>query len=793
VQYFAATLPMGRSRAGLASHWTEGIVIGGLGGSRAGICRRMLAAIATLATCFAGAAAAQTRAGPGVEIAVSLPLTGEGHESFGQGTLDGIQLAVDEANVGGAGPHIDLKIYDDKSSDDGAKEAAAKIAASRAVLVLGPSYSTSSLAAGPIYAQAGMASLCPTATSDAITDNATTFRMIFKNSQQGEALALYLARVLRGERATVIVVDNKYGRTLETGFQETAQRLGIEAHYFHFKTADEAEQIARQVGADKSTQAVVFLTLDPDAARMLAIMRRAGLLGPFLGGDALGDDSFSALLAGQPEEAQKRGFFTDNVYGVSPMILDSANAEILAFAERFRARFHHDPIWMSVAGYDAARMAIAAARATSDTAADTAKLRAAALKYLGSLNGVENALPGLLGPLWFDESRGGQKAIRIGRFNAAHFESAPLQIVPVSKPDMREISSGAVFELGPGRFARLQRVVYSGVFINEIPRVDLTRSSFGADFYLWLRYARDAGPDSPDPTDIIFPNLMGGSFDRTHPAEQGVMADGTEYRLWRVQGEFRNDFDLRRFPFDRQTLSLSFSNARAAADRIVYVLDKRSPQAVRNAPAPVTAAGGVGAAVAAEPAPAADRLAIASATAFRNLTQWSPLSAGERRDNLVTDSALGDPRRVGAESYRELSGFLVTVDIERRAIATLMKTLLPLMLMTFIMFASLYFPAALVKEKVTVAITGALSGAVLLAAINSQLGGIGYTVAVEYAFYIFFCLSLLCIVSVLAVERLRAAGQAAAGVTLEHGTRGVFLVGVGIILVGALVLYWAGR
>ena len=745
-----------------------------------------------------GTAAAQTNPGQGIEIAVSLPLSGEGNEAFGQGTFEGIQLAIDEANADG-GAHIELKVYDDKGTADGAKEVAAKIAASRAALVLGPSSSTSSLAAGPIYAQAGVASLCPTATSDAITDNATTFRMVFKNSQQGEALALYLAHVLGGKRADVVVVDDKYGETLELGFRDAAQRLGIDARYHHFKTAAEAEAIARQIAADSSTQAVVFLTLDPDAARMLDMLRLLGVDGPFLGDDALGSDSFNDLLAGQPEAHEKPGFFTDNVYGVSPLILDSANAQTLAFAQRFRARFHHDPSWMSVAGYDAARMAIAAARGVAshgNANADTRQLRAAMLSYLASFNGVATALPGLLGPLWFDANRGGQAPVRIGRFTGGHLGSAPLQIVPVSSPDAQEIASGAVFALGQGRFARLQRVVYSGVFMNEIPRIDVARSSFDADFYFWLRYARNAGPDSPDPTELIFPNMIGGSFDRTHPAEQGVMSDGTEYRLWRVRGEFRNDYDLRRFPFDRQTLSLSFTHARAAADRIVYVLDMRPRQGERFAsvPAPALGGGDDGAAVAAGARPVqADRLLIASAAAFRNLTQWRPVSATERRDDLVTGSALGDPRRVGAESFRELSGFLVTIEIERRAIATLMKTLLPLLLMTLIMFASLYFPAALVKEKVAVAITGALSGAVLLTAINSQLGGIGYTVAVEYAFYLFFGLSLLCIVSVLAAERQRAASHAATAVMIEQWTRTAFVIGVAIVVVGSMVMYWTSR
>ena len=66
---------------------------------------------------------------------------------------------------------------------------------------------------------------------------------------------------------------------------------------------------------------------------------------------------------------EKSGFFTDNAYGVSAaMIFGSANAQTLAFAERFRARFRHDPSWMSVAGYDAARLAVAAVRAVMSNA-----------------------------------------------------------------------------------------------------------------------------------------------------------------------------------------------------------------------------------------------------------------------------------------------------------------------------------------------------------------------------------------------------------------------------------------
>ena len=133
--------------------------------------------------------------------------------------------------------------------------------------------------------------------------------------------------------------------------------------------------------------------------------------------------------------------------------------------------------------------------------------------------------------------------MRIGRFHGALFESAPVQLVPASNPSSAEIASGAMVDMGAGSFARRQQVVYTGVFLNEIPRLDVAQSSSTADFYLWIRFARGAGAGAADPTDVDFPDLVRGSFDAKRPAEEGDLDDGTSYRLWRVRGDFKNDFD----------------------------------------------------------------------------------------------------------------------------------------------------------------------------------------------------------------------------------------------------------
>jgi hypothetical protein len=118
-----------------------------------------------------------------------------------------------------------------------------------------------------------------------------------------------------------------------------------------------------------------------------------------------------------------------------------------------------------------------------------------------------------------------------------------------------------VVPVADGRFARLQRVVYAGIHLNEIARVDLPGSSFTADFYFWLRGAARAG--EADAGDIQFPDMRRGDFDPALPAVRRDLPDGSVFRLWHVRGEFRNEFHLRRFPFDRQTLALRLFHTRA--------------------------------------------------------------------------------------------------------------------------------------------------------------------------------------------------------------------------------------
>ncbi|MBV8188839.1 MAG: hypothetical protein JO339_16485, partial [Alphaproteobacteria bacterium] len=237
-------------------------------------------------------------------------------------------------------------------------------------------------------------------------------------------------------------------------------------------------------------------------------------------------------------------------------------------------------------------------------------------------------------------------------------------------------------------------------------------------------------------------------------------------RMWHVSGEFKNDFDLHRYPADTQRLEIQFYNARASSNRLVYVLDRSALETDEGARS-------------------------AARAAFRNLTQWEPRQVTQGRETLVTESAVGDPDLVGVNSRRELSGFVLRAEVRRHIGTAFIKTLLPLGLMTLIMFATLFFPPAMAGAKVTVAITAGLSGAVLLAAINAQLGNVGYVFAIEYGFYMFFVLCLICIITVLVGEKLRLEERSA--VAVEWTGRTLYMLGFLGTIAAAVIAFWQWR
>src|SRR5262249_9129020 len=156
-------------------------------------------------------------------------------------------------------------------------------------------------------------------------------------------------------RAVVLFRDNGYGRPFADGFKAVAEREGIATTYHAFNTDAEREEAALRAASDPAQPAIFLGMTFEDAVPMLASLRRAGAKGAIFGTSTIARSGFSALFKDQPEYRDNPSFFTDGVYASSPVIFDSANAEIVAFAEHYRDATGKEPSWETVQGYEVTR------------------------------------------------------------------------------------------------------------------------------------------------------------------------------------------------------------------------------------------------------------------------------------------------------------------------------------------------------------------------------------------------------------------------------------------------------
>ena len=717
--------------------------------------RRRPALIAVLAlSLMAGAYAGWrvwTRPTP-VHLAVADTLTGP--SATEARAIYGAQIYLDQVNAEGGidGHPIELVYFDDKKSPAEAIRNVHAIADSDCVAVFAHSFSVVAVPAGPEYKAEHIPALTGVALADAITiDNPWFFRSNTPNSANARWIANYVNQVLRDKASLfiraadidLVTALDVFGRSFEPGY--VAGSGGVVPRLWHFETAPEQAQasmaaVVDQLAEQPEPRIIVVGASSDQAVELLKLMRRHGIRSTVVFGTASAIDAL-AVLAKEPEERDTPGFFTDDVYVPAEVMFDSTGDQGQRFAAAYAARFGELPSADEASGDNMIRLMVTAMRRAhlsfdpAQKVQDRERVRAA----LAAINSPAVAVQGMEWPLYFNDNRDMPRAQRMGLYQGGILASAPLQLVDERNPELvdtnAEIAAGHMLQIN-NDFYWLQRVVLSGIDVARINRVDVRDSSFNAEFYLWMRYG---GDDDDAPTHIRFPDLRAaGAFDPAKPMTKGHRGS-LNYRLYRVVGDFKADYDLHDYPFDTQQLLIRFVNTEQPRAQVIYAVDR---QGLRL------------------PGEGAD--APATRGAFGDMQLWRPEGVRHFVDTFSIDSTLGDPTMFGETNRLEFGGFDAAVVVRRDYAAFMVKSLIPLFLLVLVVFATLFFPPSLNKERTTIPVTGILTSAVLLIAINSQLPAIGYTVALEYIFYTFFGLCLAAMVSGFLNERLRGHGAAKA-------------------------------
>jgi len=701
---------------------------------------------------------------PPIVIPVVAPLSAPNAGGAGA-AVAAVELYVHQVNQAGGvdGRQLRVQRIDDKGDATVAQQRARDISGSDALLVIGHMQSATSIAAGPIYRDARLAAIAPAATADGITaDNPYYFRAIFDNFDQGAALATYARSILNYDQATIVFSDDDYGRSLAQSFQAAFTDNGgtVRQMLAHDPEPDRAgasvQHLSAALAADPDPGIVLLAIGDKVSARdAIVAARGAGADPHFLVSESVDAESFPLLFRPLPEEQRQPGYFLDGVYAASPLIFDIGDDTAQSFAEAYRQAYGHTPGVLEAKYYDAAHLAVEALRKAtprygrSNRDADRQRVRDA----LASFNSPQTAIDMTAGPVFFNARNSVSQSVRVGRYEENRFVAAPAQLELITNRDEVNVPAGlAAGTLVPveDRFAWKQRVVYVGIDVNQISVIDQAKGTFTGDFYLWFRYSGD-----DEALDVRILNDAGANFDPKSPFIADEF-DGLHHRLYHVHGDFKVEYDFHDFPFDRQILSLQLENQRLPRSELIYAVDEDPA----GAPAAADSGG--------DPT--------------QDLQSWSLQSIRQFQATLHTTSTRGYGAAATSGGASDYSTREVALTVQRRAAVVLVKTLLPLLLLTLVVFSTLYCPPALLKERLTIAISAMLAAAVLLSSINNAINA-SYTIAAEYAFYVFFALCLFCVLIAIGIERMQEEQHASVARRIILGSKLTYILTVAVLVI----------
>jgi branched-chain amino acid transport system substrate-binding protein len=308
-----------------------------------------------------------------VKIGFFMSITGR-DASFGEVSLNGARLAVDELNAGGGilGRPVELVVEDNRSVAGESATAAKKLIARDHVAVLiGECSSGRTLEAAPIAQAAGIPLITPAATNPKVTQvGDCIFRVCFVDPFQGDVIAAFARRRLGLKRAALLIeAGAPYSVGLGEYFAKTFTALGGEIVATQRYNGADTDFRAQLTALRAAKPDAIFLPGYYVAAGLVAQQaRQLGLQATLLGGDG-----FEA-----PQLLEIGGAAMDGTYYSTHFATENTGEASRAFVAAYRARYGSLPNGLSALTYDALKLAAnAITRAgTSEPAALRAALAA---------------------------------------------------------------------------------------------------------------------------------------------------------------------------------------------------------------------------------------------------------------------------------------------------------------------------------------------------------------------------------------------------------------------------------
>ncbi len=516
-----------------------------------------------------------------IQLAVVAPLSGK-NKANGDAMLKGIRLYLEHVEQTGQLQHAQIKllVFNDQDRPQVAARVAAEIAfEGKALLVLGHYASQTSLAASDIYKHNGVPVITASATAETLTQtNEWYFRIVPHNRWQAEFAVNYIKYSLQHDSASIIFEKSAYGASLAENFVKAAEKIELNiTKTWNFDPESDLldkdlRTITTELRAHPDPGALFFATYEAEAVRIITSVKYPGTNYTIVGSDTFSTKTFIEELKQYSQERVQAGYYSDDIYVVSPFLIEFGNNRTQKFKQAYIAKYTEEPTWLAACYYDAAALAVEAIQRAevygkSSVRNERRKIREA----LTGFSGVNVAMPGITGNMYFNSHGDVRKVPVMGIYQEQHLLPAFMQyqIIP-QQPGQRTSFSKRLLGTRVILYGDISltptQVVYTGIDVNQITNLDTKNLSYTIDFYLWFRFQGDF-----ETADITFPNAL-----RPITLEKPVLEvtnDGITTRAYHVRGDFTGPFTFFGYPFDRQTLWIRFHHKSLPRNSLLFVRD----------------------------------------------------------------------------------------------------------------------------------------------------------------------------------------------------------------------------
>lgn len=259
--------------------------------------------------------------------------------SYGLPTVNAAKLVVADFNARGGinGKKVELLVEDDVCKPEVATNSATKLVSSGVDVVLGHICSGATKAALPIYKNAGVAVMSPSATNPELTqsgDYPNFFRTIASDDAQARTQVEFALGVRNLKKIAVVHDKGDYGKGLAEFAKQFIENSGkAEVVLFEGVTPGAVDYSAvvqkiKRSGAD----GVIYGGYHPEASKIVTQMRKKRIRIDFISGDGVKDDTF-IKVAGKNAEGVYATGAKDN----------STNPAYTAAIEAHKKAYGEDP------------------------------------------------------------------------------------------------------------------------------------------------------------------------------------------------------------------------------------------------------------------------------------------------------------------------------------------------------------------------------------------------------------------------------------------------------------------